>query len=323
VARIGQAYAVKTLISFVFSAFSACLPAGRRLCGENKKMYALKEGIRSLGRDRIQSLIAIGVTTFSIFILGIFLLVTRNLQMIVEVAREKVEITAYLEDDITKAELGSLQKKIKGLLGVKTVSYISKEEAMKILRQELGEDSVLLDDIKTNPLPASLQINLHSSHKGSEEVSDLAETIQVFNGIEDVQFGGELVGMLDRWIQVFLIIDIALGLLIGGASLFVIFNTILLTVFSKREEIEIMSLVGATEGFIRRPFLFAGTLSGLIGGTLASLLIFGVTYLGSTQFPNIVHLEWTYYLGIAGFGLLIGLWGSNLSLRRFVRIRPG
>jgi cell division transport system permease protein len=286
-------------------------------------MYALKEGIRSLGRDRIQSLIAIGVIAFSLFILGIFLLVTRNLQTIVEVTREKVEITAYLKEDISNSELGNLQKKIKELVGVKTVTFVSKEDAFEILKKELGEEKYLLDEIEKNPLPASLQISLHSSHKGSEEVTELADRIQLMNGVEEVQFGGEWVKRLDQWIQVFLIIDISLGFLIGGASLLVIFNTILLTVFSKREEIEIMSLVGATEGFIRRPFLFAGSISGLIGGTLASLLIFGITFLGSTQFPDIAHLEWKYYLGIIGFGLLIGLWGSSLSLRRFVKIRPG
>ena len=138
----------------------------------------------------------------------------------------------------------------------------------------------------------------------------------------EVDFGEEWVERLDQWIQIFFIVDLTMGFLIGGASLFVIFNTILFTVFSKREEIEIMSLVGATEGFIRRPFLVAGSLYGLLGGGLAALLILGLTHLARTRLPEIASLEGEFLFGIVGFGLLLGLGGSSLSVRRFVKIWP-
>lgn len=285
-------------------------------------MYALKEGMRGLGRDRLQSFIAIGVTTASLFILGIFLLVTRNLQQIVDVAREKVEISAYLQEDLSKKDLENLQGKIKGFVGIKEVLYISKEDALEILKEDLGEDSDLLDALEINPLPPSFKISLHSSHKGSEEVGALAHQIEGFEGVVEVDFGEEWVERLDQWIQIFFIVDLTMGFLIGGASLFVIFNTILFTVFSKREEIEIMSLVGATEGFIRRPFLVAGSLYGLLGGGLAALLILGLTHLARTRLPEIASLEGEFLFGIVGFGLLLGLGGSSLSVRRFVKIWP-
>ena len=284
--------------------------------------YALKEGFRGLGRDRLQSLIAIGVTTASLFIFGIFLLVTRNLQKFVDVAREKVEISAYLQEDLSKRDLENLQGKIKGFVGIKEVLYISKEDALEILTEDLGEDSDLLNALEINPLPPSFKISLHPSHKESEEVGALAHQIEGFEVVVVVDFGEEWVERLDQWIQIFFIVDFTMGFLIGGASLFVIFNTILFTVFSKREEIEIMSLVGATEGFIRRPFLVAGSLYGLLGGGLAALLILGLTHLARTRLPDIASLEGKFLFGIVGFGLLLGLGGSSLSVRRFVKIWP-
>ena len=285
-------------------------------------MYALKEGFRSLGRDRVQSLIAIGVTTASLFIFGIFLLVTRNIQKVVDVTREKVEITLYLQEDLSKRNLEDLEKKVRGFVGVKEVVYVSKEEALRILAKDLGEESDLLEAIETNPLPPSFQISLHTSHKGSEDVGELAQKIEVLEGVEEVEFGGVWLERLDRWIQVFFIVDFSVGVLIGGASLFVIFNTILFTVFSKREEIEIMCLVGATEGFIRRPFWVAGGLYGLLGGGFAALLILVLTQLTGSRFPDFGSLEVEFLLGVVGFGLFIGLVGSGLSVRRLVKIWP-
>lgn len=281
---------------------------------------AIKEGIRSFGRDRIQSLIAIGVTTASLFVLGIFLLVTVNLQRIVKVTQEKVEISAFLKDNLIQKDVENLQRTIQGITGVKEVLYLSKEDALLLLKKDLAEERDLLEALETNPLPASFKIILHASHKGSKEVGDLSRRIEGLKGIEEVNFGGEWVEQLDRWVRIIWMLDLIIGVLIGGASLFVIFNTILFTVFSKREEIEIMSLVGATEGFIRRPFLTAGSLYGILGGCLASLLIMGLTQLGRTRFPDLVSLEWKFLLGIVGFGFLIGYWGSYLSLRRIVKI---
>jgi len=282
--------------------------------------YAVKEGLRNLGRDRLQSFIAIGVTGASLFIIGIFLLVTQNLQRIMELTREKVEISAFLKEDLSGKDLESLQKAIRNITGVKDVLYLSKEDALNKLKKDLGEERDILDALETNPLPPSLKINLHKSHKGLKEVKDLARRIEELKGIEEVEYGGEWVERLDRWTRIFWMVDFLIGILIGGASLFVIFNTILFTVFSKREEIEIMSLVGATEGFIRRPFLLAGTLYGFFGGCFATLLILGVSQLGKTRIEDMAVLEWRYLLGIVGFGLLLGYWGSSLSLRRIVKI---
>jgi len=273
--------------------------------------YALREALSAFRRTPLLTALSVIAIAFALFVIGLFGLTAFNIRRAIEKVEEKVEIVAYLTDAATPAQLEAAQQEVKALPQVSQVRYVTKTEALATAMAEMEEFKDVFSDLENNPLPASLEVRLKPGNRSPAEVERVARRIQAYPFVEDVRYGRD-------WLNtIFLLRRIAAGvaMVIGGAfavvAAIVIATAVRITVFARREEISIMRLVGATDGFVQRPFLLEGLASGLLGGILAALLTW-VTYklLGSTMFSvEWVPSEWIVVTVLAGtaFGLLSSL----------------
>jgi len=283
--------------------------------------YFFKESFASLIRNRWMSLASIGAVASALIILGSFLLISVNFDYILKDVESQVEITAYLEDSVDQAGIATLNKDIAKIDGVKEIKFISKEEALEEFKEQVGKE--LLEGIE-NPLPNSFRIKVMDPH----EVAPIAEKIERYAGIEEVKYGKGIVEKLFNIIYWVRMIGLIIMAVFAAVSVFIISNTIRLTVFARRREINIMKYIGATDWFVRWPFLIEGMVLGLIGSLVAiGILAVAYNYLYLTVKLNIpmialLPLEqfYDYALGFLGIGMLIGAFGSSFSLKRFLNV---
>ncbi len=283
-------------------------------------MYALTEALRGMGKNRLMTLLSLGVVALSMFILGLFILVTGNVFRTMQLAEERVEIVAYLREDLSQSELVKLKSRVALLRGVEEVSHVSKEKAMAWLREELKNDPDLLETLEMNPLPPSLEIKVAREFRNPDHLSEMARRVAILKGVEEVDYGKEWVERLAKVARALVGIDLLLGAIFSLASVFLVSNTIKLTVFARREQIEVMELVGAAHQFIRAPFLVEGFFQGLVGGGIASLCLYGLYRLVSLRVEGILFLTKEIFIGLITFGALLGYLGSLFSVKRFLSV---
>jgi cell division transport system permease protein len=251
-----------------------------------------------------------------LFLLALFSLVTVNLYEAIRVLDEKIEIIAFLD---RRAEVDLLKENIQKIKGVEQVYYISSEQALADLRNELQDTEGILNVFEENPLPASFRIELEGSHRNARGLKDISSKIMLLEGIEETLYGGELVDQLKRITNAIVMFDFGLLTIIIFSVIFVIFQTIKLTIFARSTEIEIMKLVGASNGFIAIPFTFEGIVQGSLGGFIAFLLTV-ITYRVATFFfDNIYFPQGWFLLGTIVGGTLFGIIGSSIAIRRFLK----
>jgi cell division transport system permease protein len=259
-------------------------------------------------------------------ILGFFLLVTANLEYMAEDVEGKLEITAYLKDEISQERIAALTQEIALIPGVKSTIFVSNTEALERLGDRLGDRKDLLASYHADtPLRHSFEVYATEG----EQVISLAEGLQKLEGIAEVRYGREEVEKLMSMTQA---LRIGMLLLVAGlsvATLFVLMNTIRLTVYARRQEIQIMKFVGASDWFIRWPFLLQGMLLGLLGALVAGGVLFllysRVNQYVAVQIPFLPLIPMMPYLlqlvrNLAIGGIVIGFYGSMLSLGRYLNV---
>lgn len=281
-------------------------------------MYVLRAALSSIARNKLMAFISLGVIVVSMFVLGIFLTITVNFQSIVTALKEKVEIRVFLNDEIDKTGVGDIEGAIMAVEGVENVFYTSKDDALDRFREEYKDKADLLDLVEGNPLPASFSVKLLPEYRTEVKASTIASRIEKMEGVEEAEYGKEWVARLDEVVRILVMVDASVGVIIALSCLFLVFNTIRLTVFARKEEIEIMSLVGATSSFIRRPFLLVGLFYGFLGGVLASAMLYAIYQAVIVKVPAIKFLEPAQLGGLVLFATLLGYFGSVFSVRRFV-----
>lgn len=270
---------------------------------------------------RAPALSALSVTTigFALFVLGLFGLVALNLRNALQQVEERVEIVMYLMRG-TPVEVATMAiGDIEAFPEVAAVNFVTEDQALERARHELVELQGVFDDLTTNPLPASLEIRLKPGFRDSESVRSVAERLAGFRFAEDIRYGRDWVAKLDRLRNVAGVVVIVIGGAFAVASVIIIGTTIRMAVMHRSREIAIMRLVGATDGFIRRPFLVDGAVKGALGGLLAvGLNLAAYTALSSGQFEASFFTAKQSILFIL-FGTLLGLAASSLSVGRHLR----
>lgn len=283
--------------------------------------YFFKETFTSLIRNRWMSVASIGAVAAALIILGSFLLLSVNFDHILKDVESQVEITAYLENSLEKSEISRLTRQIKSTEGVKDIKYISKEEAVEEFKEQIGKD--LLEGID-NPLPNSFRIKVNTP----QEVAQVAEKLEKLSGVDEVKYGKGIVEKLFNIIYWARVIGLAIMVVFAAVSIFIISNTIRLTVFARRREINIMKYIGATDWFVRWPFLIEGIVLGLIGSSIAvGVLTVSYNYLFTMMKINLPMISlipieefYNFGLGFLLIGMIIGAFGSSFSIRRFLRV---
>lgn len=276
----------------------------------------IREGARTITRNGSLFFLSLLVAAISLFLLALFSLVTVNLHRAIRILDEKIEIIAFLD---RRANVNLLHENIQKIKGVEQVIYVSSEQALLELRNELEDTEEILNVFEENPLPASFQIKLEGGFRNARGLDEISSKIMLLEGIDETLYGGELVDQLKKVTNVIVIFDFGLLAIIVFSVIFVIFQTIKLTIFARSTEIEIMKLVGASDGFIAIPFTFEGIVQGAIGGSIAFLLTV-VTHRVSTYFfDNVYFPHWWFLLGTILGGMLFGVIGSSIAIRRFLK----
>lgn len=276
----------------------------------------IREGARTITRNSSLFFLSLLVAAISLFLLALFSLVTVNLHRATRILDEKIEIIAFLD---RRADVNVLQENIEKIKGVEQAIYVSSEQALLELRNELQDTEEILNVFEENPLPASFQIKLEGGFRNARGLDEISGKIMLLDGIDETLYGGELVDQLKKITNIIMIFDFGLLAIIVFSVIFVIFQTIKLTIFARSTEIEIMKLVGASDGFIAIPFTFEGIVQGAIGGFVAFLLT-AITHRVATYFfDNVYFPHWWFLLGTILGGMFFGVIGSSIAIRRFLK----
>jgi len=282
--------------------------------------YVLREGFSGFKRAKLSMFAAVFTICVSLLLLSFFAILFLNANNVVNSLREKVEMEAFLNDQLSSDKITEVKGLIEMLDGVREVHFVSKEEAAKIFQQEFGEDIYKI--LNFNPLPASLKIFLKEGYKTAKGAESIVQQVKSLKGVDDVIYRKQLLEMLDERAMLFLWITLGVGIFITLSSVILVANTIRLAIYAKRKIIQTMKLIGATRGFIRLPFLLEGFLQGVLGGLIAAGIVFVLfNYLEqwlTVSLSEFVQVQPYYYSIIVGIGCLLGLFGSMISVRRFI-----
>ena len=290
---------------------------------------ATLRALRGLAASPVTSVVATGTIALCLLLAGAFALLLVNMERVLSHFGEEVRISAYLSDELPPDAQAALVPRVRQLPGVESVVFVSKQAALERFRASPFGRASLLDGLDENPLPASLEIVLVPAQRNSQGVDALVERLRGLPGVDELGYGHEWVEGYARAVRLVRGIALALGLVLALATLLIVSNTIRLAVYSRRDEIEILALVGAGRVFVAMPFLLEGLLEGAAGGGLALAclaLAFHATtsgfgsglelLLGATQ-P--VFFGASGVLGLVGGGALLGTLGSAAAVLRVQR----
>lgn len=281
--------------------------------------HSFREAVAGFRRAPVLTGLAAALVGLALFVVGLFALAAHNLELALSQLEERVEVVVYLREGTLSREIETATTQLRNMPAVAEVRYVSKEEALETARAELPEFGEVFTDLSVNPLPASLEIRLAEGSRTEESVEAVADVARAFPFVEDVTYGREWVERLfglrrlaGAGVMAFAVALAVVAALIIGAALRV-------AIFARRDEIHIMRLVGAKDGFIRRPFLLEGAFAGFLGGVVAVALTFAVFRLSYRFLFEVswVPLSWVL-AGLAG-GVILGVLSSALSVRRHLR----
>jgi cell division transport system permease protein len=283
--------------------------------------YVLKEGFSGFKRARLSAFSSITAITLAVVLLALLARVSYNAYYLAQAIKSDVQIEVFLED-VDQARTNALKNSFLEHDVVDEIEYISKERAMEIFRAEFGPGSEVLGSV--NFLPASFRIKTKTDVPVSSIVFFVDE-IKTYVGVEDVKFNQRGLEVLEERLQLFVFGGILAGLIIGLTALVLVFNTIRLTIYAKRDLIKAMKLVGATNALIRRPFLVEGMLHGMVASILATGFIWVLFHVFIPYYiPQAGILSWPfgrwYFLTGAIFfiAILMGLIGSRWASSKFI-----
>lgn len=289
-------------------------------------LYALRQAFAGVFRSGLLGLASVATVMISLLVLSVVLLLAVNLERMAQSVESQVEIRAYLHDGLSPAVQQGVTARIQSLTGVARAGYVSKEEALERMKEDFGEHQEILEAVEEmNPLRDSVEIQVTDPAL----VGTVAAAVARVDGVAEVDFGRETVERLLGFTRAVRLAGLGLVALLVLATVFTISNTIRLAVFSRRREITIMKLVGATDWFIRRPFLLEGMLLGGLGAALAMLLTtYGYRWLVDSIYQNLPFLPVVgpddvlkdLTVGLITLGCGLGVLGSWISLRRFLKV---
>jgi cell division transport system permease protein len=282
-------------------------------------MYALREALAAFRRSPVLTTLSASMIALSLFVVGLFGLAAHNVRQVVRDVEARVEVVAYLRDDAGAAAVAEAQRQVETLAGVRSVRYVSREEALNVARRELEEFSTIFGSIETNPLPASLEISLLAGQRDAAAVRAIADIVSEIPLVEDVRYGADWLDKVFVLRRVAAAATLTLGAGFAAVAALIIGAAIRMAIFARRDEIVIMQLVGATDSFIRRPFLLEGMITGVVGAVLALLATWAVYRLLSGSVFQLAWLPDAWLLGGLAAGGAVGLLASTVAVRRHLR----
>jgi cell division transport system permease protein len=292
--------------------------------------YFLNEAVDNLWTNRFNNFVSIAIITFSLFTLGLFLLTAENLGRLIGQWTENVQVNLFLQKGVTRDQMGRLESMIKLSPCVGKYEFVSEEDALRRFKEYYPGMKAIASDLDANPFPPSYEITIRREFQNRASVQDFVNQLRSEGSVADVEYDQEWIDRVQFIVQFVRIVGLFFGVVLVFTSVFSISNVIKLMVLSRRDEIEIMRLVGATNSFIKGPFLTEGILQGIVGSFIALLLLFGiyrlilakVIALNAPFFSaNQLHfLSAEMITGLVVGGMVVGFFGSLVSLGKLLKI---
>jgi len=291
--------------------------------------YFILRAFHNMGGNLFPNMTTIGIITVSMLIFSAFSLIALNLTSFLKIWEDKIGIIVYLKKGTLANDVESTLKNIRQIEGVEAVTYVSPSDAMAFMEAKLGSQKNLLGGIQSGVLPSSFEIKLKKDYRNSTKIKEVASRLKQFPPIEEIQYGQEWVETFSVLVHLIRLTQWILGGLLLVAMIFIISNTLQLTVSSRREEIEIMHMVGASPAFIQIPFYIEGIIQGLLGTGLAMLLLLLLHHFFFLYLPPsmkewmagipILFLPPKTIARILSGGMILGLFGSFIASMRFLK----
>jgi len=298
--------------------------------------YFIKEASTSFKRNWVMSFGAIVTIFLSLLLIGVSLLMGNVVSSMIGKQEAKINVQLFIKDDANQTDVQGLQRKLETNDLVKRVDYVSKDQALQRFKVQMKQSQDIINGLEGNPLPASLEIQLNDSH----DVEKVATTIKAapeFKRIasppddpsQSLNYGKDIVTRLFNFTRVLRIVGVVFIVMLAVVSLIFINNTIRMAIYARRNELSIMRLVGASNWFIRMPFIFEGMLQAIIGAVLAIGVIMTIQYLILPKIQNTIRFMpfgvsngfiWMVALVLIAGGVAIGGLGSWLAMRRYLKI---
>ncbi|UCE34917.1 MAG: ABC transporter permease [Deltaproteobacteria bacterium] len=289
--------------------------------------YFFRQALGNIFENRMVHLIGVGTMVIAFLIFDAFVLAFVNMNAWTQERGRTLTMSIYFKGDPDRSAIEDIQRELLDY-PVSVTRFISKQDAMKSLRRQLGERAGLLDGLKENPLPASLEIILSRDEIDDSLPYELKKKLEGIEHVDEVQYSQEWIDRIQAVLGVIEIVGLVFGGLLFLAALFIVTNTIKLTIYSRKDEIEILKLVGATNGFVKAPFLIEGSIQGFLGGSVAMSILFLGYILVTNKVDlrigfgalDLVFLSPEFILLLVATSVIAGLIGSTVSLGRFFRI---
>ena len=279
-------------------------------------MRSAREALTATRRSPLLSALGIVTIAFSLFAFGLFGLVAINIRKALDDVEERVEVRAFLSDSADIEAVAAAMKDIGDFPEVLRIDYVSKEKALERARKEMGE---FADVFEAGVLPASIEVHLRPGMRSPSTVRSVADRMKTYSFIDDVRYGEEWVEKLYRLRNIATVAGIALGVAFAAVAVIIIGATIRMTVLARAKEISIMRLVGATDMFIRLPFLIDGLVKGVLGGLLALVFVWVANRVVNEYFMETIFFDrQMIFFGVVG-GAMMGVLGSLFSVGRHLR----
>jgi len=287
-----------------------------------------KRAIQDIRKNRFLNAVTIVTIALSILIVSVFALFFINTNDLINHWKKGIRIMVYLKANTLEAKVPDIKKKFEEMYGVAEADFISKEDALKRLKSQIKRQISLLEDLKENPLPDAFEVRMIPSSQSWQKVETLSKKIKSLSYVDDVEYGKQWLGRFTNIVSLFRITGYGVGGLFFMAAVFIVANTIRLVLYSRREEIEIMRLIGASDSFIKTPFYIQGLIQGTLGGIIGLAILF-VTFIiiasnieqgflpGSFQVRFLPPLA---FFSIVISSMFVGWLGCYLSLKQFLRI---
>ena len=291
--------------------------------------YFIIRALHNMKGNLFPNLTTIGIIAVSMLIFSTFSLIAFNLTSFLKIWEDKIGVIAYLKKGILVGEIEPILEKTRKMEGIEAVKYVAPSDAMNFMETKLGSQRNLLEGIQSGVLPSSFEIQLKRDYRNPSKIKEVVSRLRQFPQIEEIQFGQEWVETFSVLVHLMRLIQWVLGGLLLAAMIFIISNTLQLTVSTRREEIEIMHLVGASPAFIQIPFYIEGLIQGLLGAGMAILLLLLLYKSFSLYIPfsmrewvggiSILFLPPETIAWILSGGMILGLFGSFVASMKFLK----
>jgi cell division transport system permease protein len=293
-------------------------------------LYFFRSALTHLGRSPAVAGVTIATVAVVFLLLGVFALLGHNMSLLAQRLGKDLHLSVFLMDDCPESQREVIGERLQAAEHVSHVEFVSRKDALERFRKRLGPDASILDGLGENPMPASFEVTFHGSGQNPRSIGTVAQKVVNIEGVEEVQYGQAWLDKFFSFAHNVRFLGLIIGALILLAAMVIVSNTIRLSVYARRDEIQILKLVGATDGFIKVPFYIEGVLLGLTGagfGTAMTWLVFAFV-LPDVAFPaslsqSRIGLQFLPHIGITLMvlgGAFLGVFGTFASLWRHMRV---